>query len=149
VSGYHGGVPDLRTGDTIEPGHTRRVHEGCPWCEARARGETFNGMDGPSAHEEHVYYTSDRLYAKHYASLWGRGDLYRVEPVGEPELSTEDSIESFHAPALRIVSVLDRAVLLTMSERRRLFREWADADERMGFHVSRSERNAMMRVLRG
>ena len=39
-----------------------------------------------------MYATTDRLYAKHYASLWGRGDLYRVEPVGELLESTEDLI---------------------------------------------------------
>lgn len=125
---FHGGIPGLRVGDLIEPGHGRRHHDGCPWCEARAKGEAHLGMDGPSQRQDRVYATSSRLYAKHYASLWGRGDLYRVEPVGEAERSTEDSIETWCAPALRVVAVLDRAVLLTMSERRRLDREWAAAD---------------------
>lgn len=125
---FHGGVPSLHVGDLIEPGHDRKTHDGCPWCEARARGEAFAGMDGPSAHSDRVYFTTSRLYAKHYASLWGRGDLYRVEPVGEVVTSSEDSVQSFTAPAVRVVSVLDRAVLLTMSERRRLFREWGKAD---------------------
>lgn len=113
-----------------EPGHERQAHDGCPWCEARARDEAHQGLDGPSQHRDRVYATTDRLYAKHYASLWGRGDLYRVEAVGEAVRSTEDTIESWHAPALRVVAVLDRAVLLTMSERRRLFREWGAADRR-------------------
>lgn len=26
---FHGGVPDLRVGDLIEPGHSRREHDGC------------------------------------------------------------------------------------------------------------------------
>ena len=125
---FHGGVPSLRIGELIEPGHNRKVHAGCPWCEARAKGEAFAGIDGPSHETERVYFTTHRLYAKHYASLWGRGDLYRIEPVGEVEQSAEDSIESFTAPALRVVSILDRAVLLTMTERRRLFREWGQAD---------------------
>ena len=44
--------------------------------------------------------------------------------------STEDSLETYTAPAARIVAVYERAVLLTMTERRRLDREWAAADER-------------------
>lgn len=125
---FHGGVRDLRIGDLITPGHDRKMHDGCPWCEARARGEAFAGIDAPSVHTDRVYFTTERLYAKHYASLWGRGDLYRVEPVGKVERSTEDSIETFMTPALRVVGVYERAVLLTMSERRRLFRLWGLAD---------------------
>lgn len=127
---FHGGVPGLRVGDMIEPGNDRRHHDGCAWCEARQKGEAHLGMDGPSQHADRVYMTTHRLYAKHYASLWGRGDLYRVEPVGELERSTEDTVETFMASAARVVAVLDRAVLLTMSERRRLYREWGEADAR-------------------
>lgn len=125
---YHGGVPGLRPGDIIRPGHERRTHDGCPWCQARIVGDAYMGMDGPSLVPDQVYATTDRLYAKHYASLWGRGDLYRVAPVGDLTRSTEDSVESYTAPALRVVAVLDRAVLLTMTERRRLFRRWSAAD---------------------
>lgn len=127
---FHGGVPDLRAGDLIVPGRERRHHDGCPWCEARQNGGAHLGMDGPSQHQDRVYLTSNRLYAKHYASLWGRGDLYRVEPVGDLERSTEDTVETFMASSARVVAVLDRAVLLTMSERRRLYREWGEADAR-------------------
>lgn len=129
---FHGGMPDLRPGDLIQPGHERKLHDGCPWCEARRDGGAYLGMDGPTP-EGRVYATTNRLYAKHYASLWGRGDLYRVEPVGELERSTEDSIESFFAPSLRVASVLDRVVLLTNSERRRLAREWEAADAAVGW----------------
>lgn len=125
---FHGGVPGLRLGDIITPGHDRQAHEGCPWCEARAKGEAHQGMDGPSQRADRVYATTNRLYAKHYASLWGRGDLYRVDPVGEVERSAEDTIESYCAGQLRVVAVIDRAVLLTPSERRRLNREWGAAD---------------------
>lgn len=131
---FHGGVPGLRAGDLIEPGHERRTHDGCPWCEARARGEAGpGGIDGPSHRPDRVYATTSRLYARHHASLWGRGDLYRIEPLGDLEPSTEDSIESFTAPALRVAAVLDRAVLLTDTERRRLFREWTAADKARGW----------------
>ena len=84
-------------------------------------------MDGPSLMSG-VYFTSSRLYAKHYASLYGRGDLYRVEPVGDVVRSVEDSLDSWAAPAARIVSVLDRAVLLTNTERRKLSKLWEAAD---------------------
>lgn len=117
---FHGGVPGLRVGDTITPDHDRRQHDGCPTCET---GDT------PGHHA--VYATTSRLYAAHYASLYGRGDLYRVE-LTDPTRSTEDSIETWHAPTAHIVAVLDRAVLLTMSQRRRLYREWRDADRAAG-----------------
>lgn len=130
---WHGGVPGLSVGDLIKPGHERKHHDGCQWCEARkaqAEGGDAPFLD-PLAKPDRVYFTSDRLYAKHYASLYGRGWLYRVEPVGEVEKSEEDSIESWCAPAVRVLSVYERAVLLTMSERRRLFRAWTLADQAM------------------
>lgn len=126
---FHGGAPGLRRGDLITPGHDRTHHDGCPWCEARANGEAHHGIDGPSQRPDRVYATTHRLYAKHYASLYGRGDLYRVEPVGDVERSTEDTIETWCATALRVIAVIDRAVLLTPYERRRLFREWGESDK--------------------
>jgi hypothetical protein len=125
---FHGGIPDLRVGDVIEPGHARRSHDGCPWCAARERGEAHLGIDGPSLRQDRVYVTPHRLYAKFYASLWGRGDLYRVEPIGELERSIEDTVETFMAPTVQVAAVLDRVVLLTDTERRRLIREWSVAD---------------------
>ena len=126
---YHGGIPGLRVGDLIEPGHERQAVKDCPWCKARAKGEAGpGGIDGPSVHHDNVYATTHRLYAKYYASLYGRGDLYRVETVGDAPRSDEDSFETYRAPALRVLAVLDRAVLLTMTERRRLAREWLAAD---------------------
>lgn len=132
---FHGGVPGLRAGDLITPGHARQAKDGCPWCAARAAGEHGpgpGGIDGPSAHADRVYLTPVRLYAAHYASLYGRGDLYQVEPVGVLERSTEDSMETWLAPAARVVVAVDRAVPLTMTERRRLPREWRAADAAAG-----------------
>lgn len=126
---FHGGVPSLRPGDTIAPGHTRAHHDGCPWCEARASGDAYLGIDGPAQHPDLVYATPHRLYAAHYASLFGRGDLYRVTPVGQAHRSTEDSIETWCAPQMRVVAVVDRAVALTWPQRRRLLREWGAADQ--------------------
>lgn len=127
---YHGGVDGLKVGDILTPGHSRKQHDGCPWCEARANGDAHLGIDPPSERME-VYFTPNRLYAKFHASMYGRGDLYRVEPIGEVTRSTEDSMETYTAPTARIVSVYERAVLLTWSERRRLDREWAAADKAM------------------
>jgi hypothetical protein len=133
MSLYHGGIPGLRVGDLIEPGHDRQLHDGCPYCEARSKGETAatpdgHLIDGPSQRPDRVYATTHRLYAKHYASLWGRGDLYRVTPLGASEPSTEDSFETVCAEKFQVAAILDRAVLLTHSERRRLWREWGIAD---------------------
>lgn len=130
---FHGGVPGLRPGDLIEPGHARRTHDGCPWCEARANGEAHLGIDGPSAEPDRVYATENRLYARFHASLWGLGDLYQVDPVGDVRVSIEDSIPTITAPALRVRAVVDRAVRLTDKERRRLHREWTAADEAVGW----------------
>ncbi len=124
---FHGGAPGLRAGDLIRPGHSRQGRDDCPLCVARAAGGPVS-IDGPSLHADRVYLTTVRLYAAFYASLYGRGDLYRVEPVGEVERSTEDSIETYLAPAARVIAAVDRAVLLTWTERRRLFREWTAAD---------------------
>lgn len=129
---WHGGVPDLKPGDLIEPGHGRRHHDGCLYCEARteqAAGGPAPTIDPLAAHPDQVYATTSREYARHYASLWGRGDLYRVEPVGTPEQSTEDTIETWRAPAYRVTAVTERAVLLTAHQRRQLLRIWTAADQ--------------------
>lgn len=129
---WHGGVPGLKPGDLITPGSDRKHHDGCPWCEARkqqAAGGPAPAID-PLPLTGRVYCTTNRLYAKHYASLYGRGWLYRVEPVGDLVRSLEDTIETWTAEALRVVSVYEKAVLLTNTERRRLWREWTAADQR-------------------
>lgn len=126
---WHGGVPDLRAGDVIQPGSLRKTHPGCQICEARERADTIGASLDPIArHADRVYLTPIREYARFYASMYGRGDLYRVEPFGELQRSTEDTMETWTAPAARVVAVVDRAVLLTMSQRRRLHRMWADAE---------------------
>lgn len=123
---FHGGVPGLRAGDLIEPGHERKVHDGCAWCAARA--ELPPSADGLALQVGRVYLTPERVYARYYASLYGRGDLYRAEPVGELVRSTEDTFETWTATAARVVAAVDRAVLLTQGERRRLYRLWGAAD---------------------
>lgn len=122
---YHGGVPGLRPGDLLRPGHSRDdLHPGCPWCEARAAGDTTT-VDAPS--ERHaVYVTEDRSYARYYASLYGRGDLYEVEPIGPLTPSTEDiTIPAWTCAEARVVLVVQRAVLLTMRQRWDHYWTWA------------------------
>lgn len=129
---WHGGIPGLRPGDLIQPGHQRPAVDGCPVCAARNAGQVavINGepIDGPSAHTDGVYLTEDREYARFYASLYGRGDLYRVEAVGEARPSEEDRFPTVIAPAARVLAAYDRAVLLTPTQRRALNRRWTELD---------------------
>jgi len=125
---FHGGVPGLQIGDLLEPGHSRDdLHPGCPVCEARKRGDGSLG-DPPSSHPNHVYLTPDRLYARFHASMYGRGDLYIAEPIGEVEESAEDPFPAFFAHRARVVAVPEHGVLLRPSERRKLYLRWARRD---------------------
>jgi hypothetical protein len=140
---FHGGVPDLRPGDLIRP-HPPRVVDGCAVCEARARGESYTVpgagvIDPPTGRPDRVYFTSDRPYGFFYASRYWRGDLYVVEPVGCVEESTEDPFPTWCAPAARVKSVYSRCVTLTMAERRRLYRRWAEADARRAEEAALAE----------
>lgn len=124
---YHGGVPGLKPGDLIEPGHSRDdKHDGCPIC--RERRERGAEAPGGTQHPETVYCTTDRWYAKLYASVYGRGDVYQVEPVGDlvPTTDEGDPECCYRCPALRVKRVVDLRVTLTMKERRRLARRYPD-----------------------
>lgn len=128
---WHGGVPGLGVGDLIVPGHQRKPVAGCAFCEARAAqaaGGATPALDPLALHGDRVYLSTDREYARHYASLYGYGDLYRVEPLGDVQRSTEDSFETYLAASARVLAVYARAVLLTASQRRALDRAWAAAD---------------------
>jgi hypothetical protein len=132
---YHGGVSGLRVGDIIEPGHDRFV-EGCHICETRKRGEVFtddegNPIDPPTGRHDRVHLTTNREYARFYASMAVYGDLYRVEPVGDVEPSTEDpnDFSAVCVPAARVIAVYDRCVRLTPSQRKRIAKLWKKADE--------------------
>lgn len=132
---FHGGVPGKQPGEILRGGGgTRPVHDGCPICAARARGLAVSVgghmIDGPSFREHMVYVTSDKEYARYYASLYGRGDLYQVAPLGPLEPSTEDHFPTWTTPAVRVVAAYARAVLLTWQQRRRLLARWAEADRR-------------------
>lgn len=122
---WHGGVPGLRPGDLVTP-HEPNIVDGCPICAARAQRltATLGGqtIDPPTGRPDRVYITTDRDYGRFYASRYWRGDLYTVEPVGEPEPSTENPFPTWCAPAARVLAVYDRAVQLTPSQRRSLYR---------------------------
>lgn len=126
---YHGGVPGLKPGDLIEPGHSRDDrHDDCPLCRMRRD----MGADAPTPvgtrRSDMVYCTTDRLYARLYASLYGRGDVYQVEPVGPLVPSTDegDPEGSWRCRLLRVKRIVDVAVTLSMKERRRLARRSPD-----------------------
>jgi hypothetical protein len=129
---WHGGAPGLSVGDLVVPGERHYV-DGCEVCESKKRGESYrlaNGaaVDPINAHENRVYITADREYARFYASKYPRGDLYTVEPVGEMEASTEDPFPTWHVGAARVVSVYDTYVRLTDRQRMTLQRRWRRAD---------------------
>ena len=124
---YHGGVPGLKPGDLIQPGHSRdNSHDDCPIC--RKRRELGAAAPEGTQHPETVYATTDRLYAKSYASLYGRGDVYQVEPIGPltPTTDEGDPAGSYRCPLLKVKRVVDTRVTLTMKERRRLARRDPD-----------------------
>jgi len=124
---WHGGAAGLKPGNLIKPGHTRTV-DGCAICEARANGQTAtidgHAVDPATGRPDRVYITTDREYARFYASMALYGDLYRVEPVGDVEPSTEDPFDTWTAASARVLAVYDRAVRLTNGQRQRLMTRW-------------------------
>lgn len=120
---FHGGVAGLQPGDIIRPNQGHRKHiDGCPVCAALAKGEaTPFDLSTP---EGWVYATKDRPYARHYASK-ARGDLYRVQLLGEVEPSDEDGpFPTWRARRARVVAVAERNVTMSWGERERLFIRW-------------------------
>lgn len=123
---YHGGAKRLWRGDIVTPDHTRCV-EGCPTCEARRRGSDA-GLE-PATPGGWVYGTTNRRYARFYASMAVGGDLYKIELIGEFEPSTEDHFPSWRARTARVIRVIERRIILTMRERRDLFKRWGGTDQ--------------------
>ena len=117
---YHGGAPDLQPGDHIEPGHSRDIHDDCPICRAR-REKGADAIEG-TGHPEQVYCTRYRDCAALYASMYGKGDVYQVRPVGELEASDEDFDGCYRCDRLVIVRAVERHVTLTPKRRRKVIR---------------------------
>lgn len=120
---FHGGIPGLKPGELIVPSPYHIV-DGCEICAAKAAGQQpiIDGInvDPLTERTDRVYLTSDREYARWYASKYPRGDLYVVEPLGDVEPSTEDPFDTWCAPSARVTGIYDRYVQLTWPQRRRL-----------------------------
>lgn len=96
------------------------------WASTATREGKPTPFDLPTP-EGWIYASEDRQYARFYASLCGLGTLYRVR-LNDPEPSTEDPFPSWRARSGVVVSVLERAVRLTMKERKRLFIRWGGTE---------------------
>lgn len=124
---WHGGVGGLWRGGIIKPDMAEhRYVEGCPHCEAQRTGTWAPGED-PGTPSGFVYATSDREYARYYASRAVRGTLYRVE-LADAELSNEDKFPSWRGSSARVLEVRERNITLTWAQRRRLFLRWGGTD---------------------
>lgn len=124
---FHGGIPGFKAGDVLDAVPYRNRRASCGWCSAHANvllstGEAPGyGADEVCAHA--LYVTSSRLYAKARAAMWGYGDVYRVEPVGDLVQKTDpDLCLEWDVPAARVLAVYDRVVRLSRSEVNRLRR---------------------------
>lgn len=124
---WHGGFPGLRIGQTLDASHGHRHLDACPLCRDRLAG-TPVALDPLPDQPGRVYLTSDREYARYYASMAHRGDLYQIEPVGELVPSTEDRFPTWTAQAAVVTAVYARAVLLTNTQRKALLKRWTHAD---------------------
>lgn len=123
---FHGGAPGLRPGDLIEPqplGKGAHLVDGCPTCEARKTGQQLSTDElDPSM----VYVTTDREYARLYASGYPRGALYVVDPVGELT-PAPDPVPSWGCSAARVTAVYDAYVVMTERQLRKLQRRFEQA----------------------
>ena len=117
---YHGGVPDLKPGDIIEPGHSRDNYDDCPICRAR-REKGAAAIEG-TGHAEQVYCTTMRDYAAEYAAIYGKGDVYQVRPIGDLIESDEDFEGCYRCDRLQIVRIVEKHVVLTPKRRRKIIR---------------------------
>ena len=117
---YHGGVPDLKPGDIIEPGHSRDNYDDCPICRAR-REKGADAIEG-TGHQEQVYCTTMRDYAAEYAAIYGKGDVYQVRPIGDLIESDEDFDGCYRCDRLQIVRTVEKHVVLTPKRRRKIIR---------------------------
>ena len=118
---YHGGVPDLKPGDYIEPGHSRDNYDDCPICRAR-REKGASAIEG-TGHPNKVYRTGYRDYAALYASIYGKGDVYQVRPVGGVEASIDEDFDGcYRCDRLVVVRAVERHVPLTPKRRRKVIR---------------------------
>lgn len=134
---YHGGVAGLWVGAVIEPNMAdHRYVDGCPQCAAHADGVHIHGYDPPTP-EDWVYATTDREYARYYASRAVRGSLYVVNLEGDVEKSIEDPFPTWRGRRAIILRVPETKIVLTMKQRRKLFVRWGGTTEEFALLVSR------------
>lgn len=70
-----------------------------------------------------MYCTRYRDYAALYASMYGKGDVYQVRPVGELEASIGEDFEGcYRCDRLVVVRAVERHVTLTPKRRRKVIR---------------------------
>src|SRR5689334_17942447 len=93
---FHGGIGELWPRSIIKPNmaHMRYV-DNCPECELQRRN-IHAGFDPPTPHG-FVYATTDRDYARYYASRAVKGWLYEVRLSDDAEPSTEDPFPTWRA----------------------------------------------------
>ncbi|WP_326646599.1 hypothetical protein OG884_18390 [Streptosporangium sp. NBC_01755] len=121
----------MHRGDLVVPGRPHFV-DGCDVCDAHKAGQSHE-VDPLTVHQDRIYITTDREYARFYASKYPRGDLYTVDPVGELVPSQEDHFPTWHVAEARVHGVYDRYVQLTWKQRRTLMRRWERADREVWF----------------
>lgn len=127
---FHGGAADLWKGSIVKPNMAHgRYLDDCAQCQAQKHGvSSLLGMD-PETPANFIYATSDREYARYYASRAGRGWLYEVElDPASIEPSKEDPFPTWRASEARVVRVLEKRITLTMQERKDLFIRWGGTE---------------------
>lgn len=126
---FHGGVGDLWPNSIIKPNmaHARYL-DGCPTCELQKSGRAGHvGLDPETPHD-FVYGTSDREYARYYASRANKGWLYEIELSDPVQKSIEDPFPTWRSSSGRIIRVIEKRITLTMTERRELFLRWGGTE---------------------
>lgn len=91
---YHGGVPDLKPGDTIEPGHSRDNHDDCPIRRAR-REKDASAIEG-TGHPEQVYRTRYRDHAALHAARES-ADMRYIMRETERSIAEQEARQTYPA----------------------------------------------------
>lgn len=125
--------------------HTRYL-DNCPQCEAQRNHQLISGFDPPTPHG-FVYATSDREYARYYASRAVKGWLYEVQLADDAEPSTEDPFPTWRASGARVLKVLEKRITLTMDDRKRLFVRWGGTEEEFNGMISELKYGALLAKL--
>lgn len=142
---FHGGKPGLKPGDMLTE-HEPNYVDGCAICETKRRGG--NPVIDSNPIHKGVYFTTDREYARFYASKYPRGDLYSVQPAGPILMAgDEDPFETAVCEVVMVRGLVQRDVRLDNGQRRRLLRRWADSDRlKMDYRDRMKLRDVVRRI---